>query len=166
MLFSKRSLCRLFRNVLTNLSRHESTVANAVLYACGNTIICETLEIARQICFRSGERVKAVSLDGTVIHKNGLMTGGTGAEGRSKRWEEKDVASTVFWFYFVGKDTEYHRCLDLKQKREKVTAELVEVQRAKRRLANDEQVLAQLAGLESRLAYARQDEVFTFHDKV
>ena len=56
--------------------------------------------------------------------------------------------------------------LDLKQKREKVTAELVEVQRAKRRLANDEQVLAQLAGLESRLAYARQDEVFTFHDMV
>ena len=67
-----------------------------------------------------------------------------------------------FLFLLVqGRKTEYHRCLGLKQKREKVTGELVEVQRAKRRFANDEQVLAQLAGLESRLAYARQDEVFT-----
>ena len=98
MLSSKRSLL-VYVGIITALSRHESSVANAVLYACGNTIICETLEIARQICFRSGERVKAVSLDGTVIHKNGLMTGGTGAESRAKRWEEKDVASTVFCFY-------------------------------------------------------------------
>jgi chromosome segregation ATPase len=33
----------------------------------------------------------AVTLDGTVIHKSGLITGGRSSQSNSKKWEEKDV---------------------------------------------------------------------------
>lgn len=33
----------------------------------------------------------AVTLEGTVIHKSGLMTGGKSTHGNDKKWEEKDV---------------------------------------------------------------------------
>ena len=40
-------------------------------------------------------RFLAVTLDGTVIHKSGLMTGGRSAHGNSKKWDEKDVQGQV-----------------------------------------------------------------------
>jgi hypothetical protein len=33
----------------------------------------------------------AVTLEGTVIHKSGLITGGRSTHGGGKKWEEKDV---------------------------------------------------------------------------
>lgn len=33
----------------------------------------------------------AVTLDGTIIHKSGLMTGGRSTHNNSKKWDEKDV---------------------------------------------------------------------------
>ena len=55
----------------------------AVLYAVGNTVVCDSLDVAREICFARGarggnvdDRVKAVTLNGAVISKAGTMTGG------------------------------------------------------------------------------------------
>lgn len=33
----------------------------------------------------------AVTLEGTIIHKSGLMTGGRSTHNSGKKWEEKDV---------------------------------------------------------------------------
>jgi structural maintenance of chromosome 1 len=63
----------------------DSSVQRAFQYACGNTIICDTLDVARDICYARGVEVKAVALDGTVIHKSGLITGGTVAAARTTR---------------------------------------------------------------------------------
>jgi len=61
-------------------------------FVFGDSLLCDTLELAKAICYQGNEKVKAVSLDGTVIHKSGLMTGGTSdIAARAKRWEEKDV---------------------------------------------------------------------------
>jgi len=58
---------------------------NAVLYAVGNTVVCDSLNVAREICFsRRGpnaggsgdDRIKAVTVTGAVISKAGTMTGG------------------------------------------------------------------------------------------
>lgn len=38
--------------------------------------------------------VAAVTLEGTVIHKSGLMTGGKSTHDNSKKWDEKDVQGT------------------------------------------------------------------------
>ena len=35
----------------------------------------------------------AVTLDGTVIHKSGLITGGRSSHNSGKTWEEKEVQS-------------------------------------------------------------------------
>ncbi|KAL7551006.1 hypothetical protein ACHAWF_014212 [Thalassiosira exigua] len=77
----------------------------AVLYAVGNTVVCDDLDVARDICFRqprggrragSEERVKAVTLKGAVISKAGTMTGGTAGDGgnsnnRAGRWSEQKL---------------------------------------------------------------------------
>jgi hypothetical protein len=39
----------------------------------------------------------AVTLDGTVIHKSGLITGGRGGlDRKSERWEEKEIESKIY----------------------------------------------------------------------
>lgn len=63
----------------------------AVLYAVGNTVICDSLDVAREICFRRedargghGESIKAVTLRGAVISKAGTMTGGVTKDDANK----------------------------------------------------------------------------------
>jgi len=39
--------------------------------------------------------VSAVSLDGTLIHKSGMITGGiSSSQAKTKNWEEKEVSGT------------------------------------------------------------------------
>jgi structural maintenance of chromosome 1 len=43
------------------------------------------------------ESAAAVTLEGTVIHKSGLITGGRGQnDNNSKKWDEKDVQGALF----------------------------------------------------------------------
>ena len=44
-----------------------------------NTVLCETLDVARDLCFNRKEQVKAVTLEGAVISKSGTMPGGNTA---------------------------------------------------------------------------------------
>mmetsp|Transcript_3027 Transcript_3027/g.4618 ORF Transcript_3027/g.4618 Transcript_3027/m.4618 type:complete len:1350 (+) Transcript_3027:171-4220(+) len=63
----------------------------AVLYAVGSTVVCDSLEEARELCFTRGERVKVVTLTGHVISKAGTMTGGALVREGGNRWEEKEI---------------------------------------------------------------------------
>jgi structural maintenance of chromosome 1 len=49
----------------------------AFLYAFGNTVVCEDLDVAMDICYKKHKNLhlRAVTLDGTVINKNGFITG-------------------------------------------------------------------------------------------
>ena len=78
--------------ICADLIDAEEMYRPAVLYAVGATVVCDTLEDARELCFTRGERVKAVSLSGHVISTSGSMTGGVagGREGKD-RWEERDL---------------------------------------------------------------------------
>lgn len=62
-------------------------------YAVGETLVCETLEEARDLCFTRNEKVKVVTLRGHSISKSGAMTGGSTGGERVDRWEEKEVDS-------------------------------------------------------------------------
>jgi structural maintenance of chromosome 1 len=43
-----------------------------------------------------------VTLEGTVIHKSGLITGGRSSHDTGKKWEEKDIQGTYLLVrYFV-----------------------------------------------------------------
>ncbi|KAK6361226.1 Structural maintenance of chromosomes protein 1 [Orbilia blumenaviensis] len=70
---------------------YDPSVERAMLYACGNTVVCETLEVAKYICYEKKVEVKAVTLDGTVIHKGGMMTGGRVDKKNARRWDESEA---------------------------------------------------------------------------
>ena len=80
--------------------KYEDLYERAIVYACGNTVICDTLANARYLCYDLGHKVKAITLDGQIIHRNGMMTGGSLASStdsafktsRGNRWEEKELS--------------------------------------------------------------------------
>lgn len=79
----------------------EAAFRPAVLFALGNTIVCDDLDCARELCFGSGRgsanqtaRCKAVTLGGAVISQSGSMTGGStdkNDKDQAGRWGAADV---------------------------------------------------------------------------
>lgn len=80
----------------------DDVIRPAVLYAVGNTVVCDDLNCARELAFgktsRGGNnnqpaRCKAVTLGGAVISKAGTMTGGVTREdnNKSQRWGAAEV---------------------------------------------------------------------------
>ncbi|RYP79708.1 hypothetical protein DL770_006550 [Monosporascus sp. CRB-9-2] len=119
---------------------YDKSLERAMAYACGNSIVCDTLEIAKDICYQRKIGVKAVTLEGFVIHKAGLMTGGRGPDhkGGKRRFEEHDVQN-------------------LRKMADKFREEIEKLPRADRRGAAEEALQNELAGLEQRLAFARNE---------
>lgn len=90
-----RNFCRGARLAIDCVEFDSSLFERAMLYACGNTLIVETHDIAKYINYERGQAVKCVVLDGTVFHKAGLITGGSNSsnfrKGGTKKWEEREV---------------------------------------------------------------------------
>ncbi|KAI0692899.1 cohesin complex subunit psm1 [Cytidiella melzeri] len=116
----------------------DPSLERAIHHACGNALVCDTIDIARHVCFDKGQEVKAVTLDGTVIHKSGLMTGGRSSHGNGKKWEEKDVQG-------------------LQRVRDKLLGDMHELNKNKPRGMADDTLLAEITRLEPALAVARDD---------
>ncbi|CEI89816.1 Putative Structural maintenance of chromosomes protein [Rhizopus microsporus] len=74
-----------------DLVKFDSQYEQVVRYACGNTVVCDNLSIAKRVCFDMNESVRAVTLDGTVIHPSGLMTGGSAPTQPVTKWHESEV---------------------------------------------------------------------------
>ncbi|KAK5016555.1 Structural maintenance of chromosomes protein 1, partial [Cryomyces antarcticus] len=119
---------------------YDTTIERAIFYACGNAVVCDDLQIARYICYERGVEAKAVTLDGTVIHKGGLMTGGRGPNDRNaRRWEDTNVEGLL-------------------RMKDKYLREIAALRKGHRRGTEEETLQGELTGLEQRLAYA-QDEL-------
>eukprot|EP00158_Paraphelidium_tribonemae_P009151 Partr_v1_DN28788_c0_g1_i3_m62740 putative structural maintenance of chromosomes protein len=108
-------------------------------YACGNTIVCDTLQTARSICYDRKQNVKAVTKDGTVIHKSGMITGGTSLDDASgSMWEEKQI-------------------MHLQKLKDTYESELLNIQRDKQRGWSDEDRQTDIGIFDSQLANATED---------
>ncbi|KAF9316118.1 Structural maintenance of chromosomes protein 1 [Podila horticola] len=119
--------------------QYDEVLETAIHYVCGNALVCDTMEIAKHVCYDLGHQVKAVALDGTVFHKSGLITGGQSGLGSAvRRWDEKVVD-------------------DLKRRRDTMLAQLNELSKTKKRGEHGETLKSELAGIESKLAFARED---------
>ncbi|KAH8426752.1 cohesin subunit SMC1 [Aspergillus melleus] len=117
---------------------YDDSVARAISYSCGNAIVCDDLATAKYLCYEKHVDAKAVTLDGTVIHKGGLMTGGKGPQQNSKRWEDSEVEN-------------------LYKLKDKLLADLTNLPKGHRRGTEEETLQGELVGLEQRLAYARDE---------
>ena len=71
---------------------YEPHLERAMASACGNAMICDTLKVAKYLCYEKGVDAKAVTEDGTVIAKGGTMTGGRLASDKgNKTWSDANV---------------------------------------------------------------------------
>lgn len=116
----------------------DAQLERAMHYVCGSALVCDDLAAAREICFDKGQEVKAVTLDGTVIHRSGQMTGGNTGESGSRKWDEHEV---------VG----------LRRLEESLRAQLVELRKNRPRETTDERYMAEVTRLEAELQIAKDD---------
>ncbi|KXL43517.1 hypothetical protein M433DRAFT_5544 [Acidomyces richmondensis BFW] len=116
----------------------DTSVERAMSYACGNTIVCDSLKVARHLCYERKIEAKAVTLDGTVIHKGGNMTGGSEPNDRKRRFEEAEVEN-------------------LRTLQEKFRAEIAALPKGHKRQAEEELLQAELSGLEAKLRYSQEE---------
>lgn len=117
---------------------YDQSVARAISYACGNAIVCDNLNIAKDLCYNRNVDAKAVTLDGSVIHKGGLMTGGRGRENKNQAWD----------------DGEFDKLNNLK---EKLMQDFAALPQESARRAEELALQNELRGLEGRLKYANEE---------
>ncbi|PWZ00201.1 putative SMC1-chromosome segregation protein [Testicularia cyperi] len=122
------------------------SIERAMHFACGNALVCDTLEIARHVSYERKVDTRTVTLEGTVIHSNGFITGGQSSVSGAKRWEEREI---------VG----------IKRKLDECLAEIKTLQVEKRGLASDDELIAKISRLESDLRSA-QDELKAFDSRL
>jgi structural maintenance of chromosome 1 len=116
-------------------------IQKAMQYAFGDALLCDNLEIAKDICFRRNEKLKAVALDGTIIHKSGLMTGGASdIAARARRWEEKDVEA-------------------IRKARDRLLEEMDENERQLRKLPGINDIQSEIKGHENTINLMKTDLV-------
>ncbi|KAL6715691.1 Structural maintenance of chromosomes protein 1 [Lecanora helva] len=117
---------------------YERALERAFSYVCGNAVICDDLSVAKMICWDKRNDVKAVTLDGTIIHKGGNMTGGQGSRTESRRWEETEVEN-------------------LRKLQDKLISELTALPESRRGASEEEILQGELTGLEQKLVYLREE---------
>eukprot|EP00178_Gracilaria_changii_P018546 TRINITY_DN530_c0_g1_i1.p1 TRINITY_DN530_c0_g1~~TRINITY_DN530_c0_g1_i1.p1 ORF type:complete len:1242 (+),score=251.58 TRINITY_DN530_c0_g1_i1:154-3879(+) len=73
--------------------KYRDIYEKAVLYAAGNSIICDTLDEARRLAYDGRRKVKVCTLDGTLISTAGFMTGGIGRGDTSatRKWNRGEI---------------------------------------------------------------------------
>ncbi|KAF9402001.1 Structural maintenance of chromosomes protein 1 [Mortierella sp. AD011] len=119
--------------------QYDEALERAIQYVCGNALVCDTMDVAKHVCYELNQQVKAVALDGTIFHKSGLITGGqSGIGSGARRWEERVVE-------------------DLKKRRDAMLAQLNELSKTKKRGMPEETLKSELAGIESKLSFSRED---------
>lgn len=114
-------------------------IKKALLFACGNALVCESVEDARRVAFGGPERHKSVALDGTLFQKSGVISGGASdLRAKARRWDEKMLNQ-------------------LKARKEKLMEERKEVMKKQRKESELNTVRSQIKGLETRLKYSQND---------
>ena len=115
----------------------DSSVERAMSYACSDSIICDDMATARDITYGKNIQVKAVTLDGALIHKNRAMTGGKGPDrGNKRKFNDKD----------------YENLTTLAQRKKD---DMKKMPRPSRNSAAEDALQQELASLDQRLAFAK-----------
>ncbi|XP_043943168.1 structural maintenance of chromosomes protein 1B [Protopterus annectens] len=110
-----------------------------VQFVCGNGLVCETLKEARQVAFDGPERLKTVSLDGTLFSKSGIISGGSSdLRFKARQWEEKELER-------------------LKERKEQLTDERLDLMKIKRKESDLKHLQVQIQGIQTRLRYSQTE---------
>lgn len=77
-----------------NAIDYEQEYERALQYVCSDSIICDDMDIAKDLKWNKGVRSKLVTLEGALIHRAGLMTGGI-SKNTSNRWDKEEYQSLM-----------------------------------------------------------------------
>ncbi|CAL2030458.1 unnamed protein product [Caenorhabditis brenneri] len=116
----------------------------ALQFVCGNALVCETQDDAKQLAYGSaegmrGERYKAVSMDGTLFQQSGVMSGGSAdLRAKSKKWDEKVVKQ-------------------LREKRDNLNEKIADLQKNRRKEMEVESVRSKVTDLTNRLTHFKKE---------
>ena len=117
---------------------YDRNLERAFSYVCGNAVICDDLAVAKTVCWEKRNDVKAVTIDGSVIHKGGNMTGGQGTKSDARRWDESEVDN-------------------LRRLQEKLVSELAALPEMRRGASEEESLQGELSGLEQKIAFLQEE---------
>ncbi|XP_041651704.1 structural maintenance of chromosomes protein 1B isoform X2 [Cheilinus undulatus] len=122
--------------VQVNTSAGAAMLRRVVQFVCGNTLVCETIKEARSVAFGRQERLKTVSLDGTLFSKSGVISGGSSdLRTKARCWEEKDMKRLI-------------------ERKHQLMAELRGFMGLNRKESDLKQVFAYAQGVQTRLKYS------------
>uniref|UniRef100_A0A8C6KVW8 Structural maintenance of chromosomes 1B n=1 Tax=Nothobranchius furzeri TaxID=105023 RepID=A0A8C6KVW8_NOTFU len=125
--------------VQVNAGSAAAQLRKVVQYVCGNALVCETMKEARRIAFEGEDRVRTVTLDGTLFKTSGVISGGSSAlRSKARCWNEQDM-------------------MHLKKHREDLMKELHGLMRMRRKESDLKEVTAQAQGAQTRLKYTKID---------
>ncbi|KAJ2158596.1 Structural maintenance of chromosomes protein 1 [Coemansia sp. RSA 552] len=120
--------------------QYDAAIETAVMHACGNALICDSLEAAKHVCYEQKLDAKAVTLDGTVIHRSGLITGGSSSRGgqrsKAQAWEAAAVEN-------------------LRKARDRLAEELQGIAAERRKLSKEEVLSGHIARLQAKHQISR-----------
>ncbi|XP_068664657.1 structural maintenance of chromosomes protein 1 isoform X2 [Aristolochia californica] len=125
----------------------DQSLEKAILYAVGNTLVCDELEEAKMLSW-SRERHKVVTVDGILLTKSGTMTGGIsgGMEARSQKWDDQLIS---------GK----------KKQKESYESELEKLGSIREMALKESEASGRVTGLERKIHYA-EIEKKNFQEKM
>jgi structural maintenance of chromosome 1 len=64
--------------LVLDVIKYDKQYYKALLYACGNALVCDNDDDARRLAYESGsQKNKVVSLNGTLFSKSGVISGGS-----------------------------------------------------------------------------------------
>ncbi|XP_037539213.1 structural maintenance of chromosomes protein 1B [Nematolebias whitei] len=125
--------------VQINAASGAAQLRKIVQYVCDNALVCETMKDARRVAFDGKERLKTVTLDGTLFKTSGVISGGSSyLRTKARCWDEKDM-------------------LHLKEHRDNLTKELRDLMKLKRKEPDLKRIIAQSQGAQTRLKYSTTD---------
>ncbi|ORX45611.1 hypothetical protein BCR36DRAFT_585625 [Piromyces finnis] len=126
-------------HLAVDVIQYDSIYEKVIQFICGNSIICDDINIAKEICYKRKQEVKAVTLNGVVIHKTGMITGGqSGISRQAKRWEEKQIE-------------------ELKNMKEDLDKKLNEIARAKYKTSRIEYLNSVISSFQTKMSFVNQD---------
>ncbi|KAJ7977239.1 Structural maintenance of chromosomes protein [Quillaja saponaria] len=130
------ALMIIFLESFLNYPKFDPALEKAVLFAVGNTLVCDNLDEAKYLAWH-GERFRVVTVDGILLTKSGTMTGGTsgGMEARSKQWDDKKIEG-------------------LKKRKEQYESEMEELGSIREMHLKESETSGRISGLEKKIQYA------------
>jgi structural maintenance of chromosome 1 len=103
----------------------------------------------------------AVTVEGTIIHKSGLITGGRSTQDSGKKWEEKGIQGASFILDDCPAEELLirWRVAGLSRARDNIQNQLSELVKPRPRNEDDDDLISEMTRLEAVLQVSRDDLV-------